>query len=73
MAVFTVCDMLFGRKRRERIGQYVSQELRSRRLRAIKAGKRLNREGEKERRRFLEARSRAFFSKAKKLKKTVMT
>jgi len=21
---FTVCDMLFGRKRRERIGQYVS-------------------------------------------------
>lgn len=24
MAVFTVCDMLFGRKRRERIGQYVS-------------------------------------------------
>jgi len=24
MAVFTVCDMLFGRKRREKIGQYVS-------------------------------------------------
>jgi len=25
MAVFTVCDMLFGRKRRTRIGQYLAK------------------------------------------------